>query len=145
MKKLVCLLLTLFSLFILCSCGTSNSNLDLVYGKRYIRYYDVKSPTEQQTYIIFYKDGTAEYHEYGYSYNAISHYTKKLVCEPFAEENTIFCFYDGIEFHPDHVGNRNFTNDDVYTFVCSKNVIMLTSGTEYILEDYLVKIPNFDK
>lgn len=144
MKKLVCLLLTLLSLFILCSCGTSNSNLDLVYGKRYIRHYDLNAPAEQQTYIIFYKDGTAEYHEYGYS-NGISHYTKKLVCEPFAEENTIFCFYNGIEFHPDHESSRKPSTDDVYTFVCSKNVIMITSGTEYILEDYLVKIPNFDK
>jgi len=145
MKKIVCLLLTLLSLFILCSCGTSNSNLDLVYGKRYILHYQVNVPAEQQTYIIFYKDGTAEYHEYSYFPNATSHYTKKLVCEPFAEENTIFCFYNGIEFHPDHVASRNVPTDDVYTFVCSKNVIMNMGGIEYILEDYLVKIPNFDK
>lgn len=146
MKKVIYSLLAIF--LILCTFAFSacqsvgDSEIELRYGEKYIHYLDINE--KNQRYFLFNKDGTAQFYCANYYGSKLKHYTLHLIYEPVFEENTIFCFFDSIEYADDHEMDKipSYQN---YTILCSKNIIMTSDGAEYIAESYLAKIPNYNK
>lgn len=145
MKKLLCCLLAFSSLFCMSACQQSNtSKQTLSYGEKYISSGLVGQEEEKQTYYIFNKDGTAEYHCYNTDSTWVIAYTIYLKYQIVEEESMVFCFYDGISFSAEDTEkevNSGFTAKFMYT----ENFLMSTGGSLYIAESYLEEIPNFGK
>ena len=146
MKKIIYSLLAIFSIlctfaFSACQSG-GDSEIEILYGEKYIHYLDINNGKNQR-YFLFNKDGTAQFYCANYG-SKIKHYTLHLICEPVVEENTIFCFFDSIEYADDHETGK-ILSYEIYTILCSKNIIMTSDGIQYIAESYLAKIPNFNK
>ncbi len=105
MKKFLCLL----SVFVVagtsaamagCSSDKSEGSLGLSYGKEYIySYYDRWHEIERS--VVFDKDGTGKYREKQTAKQDDFdnwNYTVSFRYLYYAEEDTVFCFYDSVEY-----------------------------------------------
>lgn len=147
LKKIFAVLLSLLSIFCFCACGTASSaeeKIELTYGKKYIYSSDANEPAGEQAYMIFYEDGTMESHNYSVkSDDKVTNFTIYGIYDAVPKENTVFCFYDSVEYDKSHTSSTKANTFWCTAIMCSKNVIMLTDGSKYILESYLEKIPNY--
>jgi len=155
MKKTVVTLLAAIMLLSLCAfalsgCGNNDKSKErrdtgtqqLTYDKRYIISSEARGPQDEQTYYVFKDNGTGEYtYYYDHSQVYIRHYTVKFTY--LIIDDTVVCFYDSIEFAPNHTYETIISSTWTATFGFSENIIMSTGGTLYICEDYLPEIPNF--
>ncbi|MBE7089502.1 MAG: hypothetical protein E7362_01725 [Clostridiales bacterium] len=143
MKKIICIIMAIAFAVCFCACSNNgNGQIELVYNEKYIRTDDIDEPVSEQDYIIFYSDGTADYHHF-YRYYSTESYTIHLICEQVVEENMMFCFFDGVDYDSIDTGDYKVYNTITYEFMCSKNVVMKTNGNVYVLESFIQNIPNF--
>ncbi len=148
MKRIFCGALALMSIFCMGACGDNSSANGLSYNAKYIFKEDVSEAEEEQSYYIFYKDGTAKYHYYwtwkDYTFNRtnVYSYTLKLKYKIVEEENMVFCFYDGIEY--DEANNVETDRSD-YTasLMYTEDFLRTSAGDMYMTEAFLKEIPNF--
>ena len=153
MKRLVVLALVFCMLLACCACSeatldTSSAN-KVVYGEKYIHQNAVRKPAEQQTYFIFYENGTMEYHVYGgaTSYSKCSHYTITYQYEVM-DEGTIAYFYNSIKIYEDDeatsLDDKNRMTGNNGILLVSENVLSTTGGAIYVRQSYFEeKLPNF--
>ncbi|MBR2441597.1 MAG: hypothetical protein IKB20_00790 [Clostridia bacterium] len=145
MKKLLCCLLAFSSLFCMSACQQSNtSKQTLSYGEKYIPSRLVGQEEEKQTYYIFNKDGTAEYHYYYTGSTQVFAYTIYLKYQIVEEESMVFCFYDGVRYSAEDT-EKSVESDFTAEFMYTENFLMSTGGGIYLAESYLEEIPNFGK
>lgn len=150
MKKIICGALALMSVFCMAGCQDTGSGNKLTYGKKYVYYDDIHTEEAEQNYYIFYKNGTAKYHYYDiyqdYTFNRtiVYSYNIKLKYKIVEEENTVFCFYDGIEY--DEIDTAK-TNRSEYTamLMYTEDFLVTSAGDEYMTEAFASEIPNFGK
>ena len=146
MKKIICGVLALMSVFCMGACNVDKgSDTKLSYGVKYIdEVVAAEEGSNRENYFIFNKDGTAEYRVYGSGINVYS-YTIKLKYKIVEEENMVFCFYNGIEYDEDDTAKIEATTK-VYSFMYTEDFLMSTDGRVYIAEDFLKKeLPNLNK
>ncbi len=148
MKKVACLLLALASVGCMAACK-NEAKMKLSYGEKYINHEDITEPEEEQTYYIFYRNGTGEYHYYSYSAYTMrtSSYTISFRYKIVEEENMVFCFYDSVEY--DEVDTAKLFKDSttIYKLMYTQDFIMdATNANMYLTEDFVEdEIPNFGK
>ena len=153
MKRLVGIVLLFCMLLACCACSgakldTSSAN-KVVYGEKYIYVNAVRKPAEQQTYFIFYENGTLEYHVYGAAtaYSKCSHYTITYRYEVM-DEGTVAYFFDSIKIYEDDeetsLDDKNRMTDNSGILLVSENVLSTTGSAIYVRQSYFEeKLPNF--
>lgn len=153
MKRFVCGILALASVFCMGACGgdkgndlvESSSDLKLSYGVKYIDEAVASGEVSGESYFLFNKDGTAEYRKNEVYGANIHSYTIKWKYKIVEEENMVFCFYDGIEY--DKADTSKYEEGDkVRSYMYTEDFLMSTGGRVYLAEDFLEEeLPNFDK
>lgn len=137
----------------LAGCGENSvllgSDAGIVLNKKFIHQDYLQDPQEEQIYYIFTSADKGEYHSYKKTLTSVSAYT--IYFRYRIVEETLFCFYDSVEYEPVHTGSDVSTdwsmNIDVF---CDDFLVYISSGAYgdniyyYFNEDYLDKIPNFD-
>ena len=146
MKRIIALLLVTLCLLSLAACGTS-SGTEVTYGEKYIYKSDVSLPEGEQSYLIFYRNGTFDFHYYYRSSvyeGEVTHCTLTMKYEVLSD-GRVACFYDSVELHDDdNQSKAEDFSDDSYIMTLSKNVIVRGEDSFYIRESYLEDgIPNF--
>lgn len=153
MKKFLCLL----SVFVVagtsaamagCSSGKSEGSLGLSYGKEYIySYYDRWYEIERS--VVFDKDGTGKYREKQTAKQDDFdnwNYTVSFRYLYYAEEDTVFCFYDSVEYGEEpEDADEVIESDWERVFLCTKELLRATNGEIYVNEEYLPNIPNYNR
>ena len=137
----VALICCAFSMFG-CTNSQPSTEMSLVMNKRYILENDVRKDAEEQSYYIFYSDGTAK-HVFAV-YREIMYLKYTYVDD---DKSAVVCFFDYMENFDGELVTDAFTG---YTelITVSKNVLSTVSTygyTFWINEDYLKEIPNFRK
>lgn len=153
MKKFLCLL----SVFVVagtsaamagCSSGKSEGSLGLSYGKEYIySYYDRWHEIERS--VVFDKNGTGKYREKQTAKQDDFdnwNYTVSFRYLYYAEEDTVFCFYDSVEYGEEpEDADEIIESDWGMKFLCTKELLQATNGAVFVNEEYLPNIPNYNR
>lgn len=153
MKKIICGVLALMSVFCMGACAwDKESDCKLSCGVKYIHEGKAAGYRRGESYIVFNKDGTAKYRYYYVSTSgeSVSSYTINYKYEIVEEESTVFCFYDGIEYDKEHnaalLSDAESAADKVQTYMYTENFLMSIEGSVYLSEDFLEEeLPNFGK
>ncbi len=160
--KLVTIFMLLGALILttlsLTACNKKVDNL--TYCKKYIYKSSIgyeDDETKNYSYIIFNKDGTADWYSYTfYDYSYDENYNRIDVCRYYEYTNTydvkvlddssICLLWKSRTYGEKHTEEKSdsTTSTSAYIFAFSKDVVMKTTDADlYICEKYLEENPNF--
>lgn len=145
-----------FILLLLCSCGKIEPGSSLAYGKKYV-HLDTANDPDKIFYYIFEADGTGVYRNYAvYKLKGIGDITDDDVYAydiHFVYQianGKVMCFYDSVEINPSDNQDESeleSLSSWHHTFEIAEDMLINADDADdiWVLEDFLMKIPNFGK